>query len=105
MFRACSLLLIAVALAIAPASLPAQDKAEPAQWIVVTAPAFREALAPLCKQRRADGMRVVVVQTTDVLSAQQLRDGDSGPLKDHVNALCRKAKGSSYVLLRGVVFL
>jgi len=43
------------------------------------------------------------VQTTDVLSAQQLRDGDSGPLKDHVNELCRKAKGPSYVLLVGDV--
>src|SRR4051794_27335521 len=37
------------------------------QWLVVTAPAFRSALGPLCAHRRAQGLRVVVVQTTDVL--------------------------------------
>jgi hypothetical protein len=71
------------------------------QWILVTAPTFRAALAPLCDHRRAEGMRVLVVQTTDVLSARQIRDGDGHVLKEHVHKLCRQAKGPSYVLLVG----
>ena len=102
MFHICWLL-VTLALAIAPTYLPAQEKDRAAQWIVVTAPAFRDAITPLCERRKADGMHVVIVQTTDILSAKQLRDGDSGPLKDHVNELCRKAKGPSYILLVGDV--
>src|SRR3989304_8086650 len=74
---------------------------EAAQWIVVTAPAFRAALAPLCDHRRAEGMNVIVVQTTDILSTEQIRNGDVGLLKDHVQKLCRQSKGPSYVLLVG----
>jgi hypothetical protein len=71
------------------------------QWIVVTAPAFQAALAPLCDHRRAEGMRVLVVRTKDVLSARQIRDGDGELLKEHVHKLCRQAKGPTYVLLVG----
>jgi hypothetical protein len=73
------------------------------QWIVVTAPAFRSALAPLCERRRAEGMRVVVVQTTDVLSAEQIRRGDGSLLKDRIQGLCRQSPGPNYVLLVGTV--
>jgi Peptidase family C25 len=96
-------LLVGVVFGVAPTLLPAQEKADPAQWIVVTAPAFRDALTPLCEQRNANGMHVVIVQTTDVLNPEQVRNGDGGPLKDHVNDLCRKFKGPSYVLLVGAV--
>ncbi len=73
------------------------------QWIVVTAPAFRKALEPLCEQRKGQGLDVVVVQTTDLLSVEELRAGDSRKLRQHVNKLCRDHKGRSFVLLVGAV--
>jgi hypothetical protein len=89
--------------ALAAPSLPAQEKSDPPQWIVVTTPALRDALQPLCERRRSEGMKVVVVLTTDVLSPQQLKDGDAGPLQNHVFELCKKGKGTNYVLLVGAV--
>lgn len=75
----------------------------PAQWVVVTAPAFRDAVQPLCEHRKAEGLRVVVVQTTDVLGDKELRAGEAGKLREHVNKLCRDYEGTSYVLLVGAV--
>jgi hypothetical protein len=77
------------------------DNPPPARWVVVTAPAFREAIEPLCRQRKADGLDVVVVQTTDVLTAKEVLAGDAGPLEAHIHKLCRDSKGTSYVLLVG----
>jgi hypothetical protein len=73
------------------------------QWIVVTAPAFRKAIEPLCEQRRAQGLRVVVVQTTDVLSSVQIRAGEARKLCEHVQKLCREHPGPSFVLLVGTI--
>lgn len=66
----------------------------PAQWIVVTAPAFRAALDPLCEHRQAQGLQVV--RLTDP-------GADAGKLRDRVQQLCRKHAGPSYVLLVGAV--
>jgi len=73
------------------------------QWIVVTAPAFRKAIEPLCEQRKAQGLRVLVVPTTDLLSADEIRAGDGRKLREHINKLCREYKGSSFVLLVGAI--
>ncbi|HWG44812.1 MAG TPA: C25 family cysteine peptidase [Gemmataceae bacterium] len=73
------------------------------QWIVVTAPVFRKAIEPLCEQRKAQGLRVVVVQTTDVLSAEEIRGGEARKLREHINKLCREHKGPSFVLLVGAI--
>ncbi len=75
----------------------------PAQWIVVTAPAFRPALEPLCEQRKAQNMKVVIVQTTDILSDKEIFTGDAAKLGEHVRKLCRESKGTNYVLLVGAV--
>jgi hypothetical protein len=75
----------------------------PPQWVVVTAPAFRKAVEPLAEHRKAQGFKVVVVETTDMLDAQQIRGGDATKLREHVNKLCRDHKGTSYVLLVGAV--
>lgn len=75
----------------------------PAQWVVVTAPAFRSAVEPLCAQRKAQGMRVQVVLTTDLLSDREVLAGEAGRLREQVHKLCREAKGPSYVLLVGAV--
>jgi hypothetical protein len=80
-----------------PAALPAD------QWVVVTAPAFRKAVAPLAEQRKGQGLNVVVVQTTDVLSADEIQKGEATKLRDHVHKLCREHKGSSYVFLVGTL--
>jgi hypothetical protein len=68
--------------------------AEKGQWIVVTAPAYRKALAPLVKHRKAEGLRVKVVETAGE-SAQKLRD--------RVHKLCKAHEGPSYVLLVGAI--
>jgi hypothetical protein len=73
------------------------------QWVVVTAPAFRTAVEPLCEQRRAQGMHVEVVQTTDVLSGREVRAGEADKLRERVAKLCRDFKGTSRVLLVGAV--
>lgn len=62
------------------------------QWIVVTAPAFREAIQPLCDHRKAQGFHVAIVSTADTTL-----------LRDRVRQLCRDFKGRSYVLLVGAI--
>jgi hypothetical protein len=62
------------------------------QWIVVTAPAYREAIQPLCDHRKAQGFHVVVVSAAE-----------SSALRDRVRQLCRDFKGTSYVLLVGAI--
>jgi hypothetical protein len=76
---------------------------EPPQWIVVTAPAFREALEPLCEFRKSQKLRVTVVQTTDVLGQKEILAGQADKLREHVNQHCRDSKGTCFVLLVGMV--
>jgi hypothetical protein len=73
------------------------------QWIVATAPAFKKALEPLCAQRKAQGYQVHLVQTTDVLSAEEIRAGKADKLRDHLHKLCRTHDGPSSILLVGAV--
>jgi hypothetical protein len=73
------------------------------QWVVVTPPAFREAMEPLIEHRKAENLKVVVVQTTDVLSAEQIRQGEAKPLKEHLHKLCNNYDGPTYILLAGAV--
>jgi hypothetical protein len=94
-FLPCVLLLLSVSTRAAEAPRP--------RWVVVTAPAFREAVEPLCALRKAQGMRVEVVQTSEVLSEREIVTGEAGKLRAAVNGLCREAKGRSYVLLVGAV--
>lgn len=95
--RPATLLLV---LSVGHASLvTAADKGP--QWVVVTAPAFREAIVPLCEHRHAQGLRVSVLRTTDILSADEIRKGETAPLVKQVHELCRAAEGPSYVLLVG----
>ena len=68
----------------------------PEQWIVVAAPAFRAAVTPLIEHRKAQGMRVIVLDTSKVLR-------DPGTLRARLRALCREFPGPSYVLLVGSV--
>src|SRR5579875_1938716 len=84
------------------AAAPVSAAAEP-QWIVVTAPAFRKAVEPLCQQRKSQGLHVVVVRTTDVLSRDDIRAGRGNKLREHINKLCRDHHGPSYVLLVGTL--
>ena len=77
--------------------------AEPlGQWIAVTPPEFREALQPLIQHRQAEGFKVVVLQTTDVLGPEQLEKKDGTALQAKLSELCAKEKSKSYVLLAGV---
>src|SRR5690606_29963657 len=51
----------------------------------------------------AQGLKVVVVRTTDVLTAQEVRAGQAGKLLVHIHALCRAHQGPSFVLLAGTI--
>ncbi|MGH7172081.1 MAG: C25 family cysteine peptidase, partial [Gemmataceae bacterium] len=85
------------------AALPVCAAPEAGQWIVVTAPAFRKAVEPLCEQRKKQGLHVVVVQTSDVLRREDIRAGRAEKLRKHINKLCSDHKGPSYVLLVGAI--
>src|SRR5215469_326709 len=85
-----------------PAPVRAADM-PPAQWIVVTAPAFRDSVEPLCQQRKAQGMQVTVLQTSALLTEKEILACEGAPLRERVNQLCRDAKGASYILLVGAV--
>ena len=58
-------------------------------------------MSPLIEHRRAEKLHVIVVETTEVLSPEQIRKGDSQPLQVHLEKLCRDYKGPSYILLAG----
>jgi peptidase C25-like protein len=72
-------------------------------YLLVTAPAFRTAVEPLCRHRKAQGFNVQVLQTTDVLTAKDILRCESQKLQDHVTRLARKAPGPVYILLVGAV--
>src|SRR4051794_7437301 len=93
-----TLLLLAWA-SFAPAAAPPQ----PPQWIAVVAPAFKAAIAPLAERRRAEGMKVVVLTTTDVLSAREIAAARADRLRDRLRQLCRQHPGPSHILLVGAV--
>lgn len=83
----CCLALLASSLfAVAP--LPRE------QWIVVVAPGYRKAIAPLVEHRRAQGLRV-----TEVVA-----DADAKNLRDRVRSLWSEHAGPSSVLLVGAAF-
>jgi hypothetical protein len=86
-----------------PPSAPEKAAPAPMQWVVVIAPAFRQAIEPLCRHRKRQGLQVVVVQTTDVLTPREIRDGAAGKLREHVAKLCHDYRGPSCVLLVGAV--
>ncbi len=76
-------------------------EAHPGRWLVVTAPAFRTVLAPLMDHRRAEGFQVEIIQTTDLLTPDQIRRGDSTPLQTRVWEFCRAKDTPSFILLAG----
>ncbi|MFO0926962.1 MAG: C25 family cysteine peptidase [Gemmataceae bacterium] len=73
------------------------------QWIAVVAPAFRDAVRPLADHRRAQGMCVLVVTTTDLAPADAIWRGKAGRLHDRVRQLVRDHPGPSRVVLVGAV--
>ena len=60
------------------------------QWMLVSPPGFRPALAPLIEHRRAEGFKVVVLETTDVLSQEQLRQRDGRLLQARLSELVQR---------------
>jgi len=73
------------------------------QWIVVSAPEFWEETLPLCEYRKSEGLNVIRVRTTDVLSAEELKEGKSEALRKHLRKLCSQTTGTSYILLVGAM--
>ena len=76
--------------------------AAPGQWIAVTSRDFRPTLAPLIERRQKEGFRVVVLETSDVMTAAQLTMGDGEPIRARLKELCRQFDGPSYILLAGI---
>jgi hypothetical protein len=69
------------------------------QWILVSPPKFRSALAPLIEHRRGEGFKVVVLETTEVLSQEQLHQGDGRPLQARLNEMVQHSNGRGCLLL------
>jgi hypothetical protein len=85
-------------------SAPVRSAEKPAeQWLLVTAPAYRDSVQPLADYRKFEGFDVTVVQTTDVLAAKEILASDARKLRDKVTQLCRDHRGATYVLLVGAV--
>ena len=97
-----SYLLVLLALLHSPALLGAEKGAHPPHWIAVVAPEFVETIKPLAEHRRREGMAVTVLESSAVLTPQQIKAGDAGPLRARMAELCRDAKGECHVLLVGV---
>ncbi len=95
--KACRLVFAFLVLTIVGADAP------PRQWVLVTTPVHRAALEPLCQLRKEQGFHVEVVNTTDLLSADEIRAGNADKLRARVNTLCRHFDGTSFVLLAGSV--
>jgi arylsulfatase A-like enzyme len=74
----------------------------PGQWVVVAAPAFAEALAPLVEQRRTDGFKVSVLGTTQALTHEQISEGNGAPLRERLQQVFGSGPGPKYLLLVGV---
>src|SRR6516225_8967005 len=96
------MLLVAIAVWFCSGPVFAEENPD-SQWLLVTAPAFRSAIEPLVAHRKAEGLKVTVIQTADLLSSKEILNSDSQKLGDHVRKLCRGWKGSSYVLLVGAI--
>ena len=80
-------------------SIPARAADRP-RWIVITAPAFKDAAADLAQHRTADGFDVTLITTTDFLTAADLQQGDAVKLRDKIAAACRGSH-DCFVLLLG----
>jgi hypothetical protein len=78
-------------------------EAELGQWVLVTPPLFRQALEPLIEHRRGEGFKVVVIETTNCLNAEQLRQGDGTPLLAQLGQLWQQSPGQDYLLLAGAL--
>ena len=94
------------------AAVPSATAEEPApRWIVVCAPAYREALDPLCEARRAQGFEVVRVDmgvlrgSPSVPASVPEAEGltVAAKLKAKLTGLCAQAAGSCSILLVGAV--
>ncbi|MGD0262182.1 MAG: C25 family cysteine peptidase [Verrucomicrobiota bacterium] len=98
--RLCGTLLALLFLAWGGLASRAEDSL--GQWILVTPPDFRPALAPLIEHRQTEGFKVVVLETTDVLDQKQLHECDGTPLQARLNQLFQHHHGRSYLLLAGI---
>ncbi len=92
-----------VALALLSMAALAEAQQPQPRWIVVTAPAFRPAVEPLCVHRKAQGFKVILIETSAELSPNEIRAGNGEKLRARVNQLCREGDGRAYVLLVGAV--
>jgi hypothetical protein len=78
-------------------------KSSQAEWMVVTPPAFRSPLESLIEKRRAEGLRVTIVETTNVLSQDQTRLGDGRPLAALIKERFGQGENPQYILLAGAL--
>ena len=92
----CSLRWVVLSLLLFSLHSLAYEKPSPRpRWVVVTAPVFHSAVAPLCDLRKTQGFDVVVISTTDVLTPQEILGGKAEKLRARVNQVCREAKGEN----------
>jgi hypothetical protein len=74
----------------------------PGRWLVVAAPAFRAELTPLIEHRRAEGFQVTVLESTALLTPEQIQQTNAAPLQSHIRDFAMQTNSPCYVLLVGL---
>ena len=73
------------------------------RWVIVVAPAFKTAVGPLIEERRADGFQVAVVETTNLLTRDQIWQGDGRPLQAYIERSFQQSNAPMFLLLAGAM--
>ncbi|MGO8931567.1 MAG: C25 family cysteine peptidase [Limisphaerales bacterium] len=73
------------------------------RWVIVAAPAFRIAVAPLIEQRRVEGFQVTVVETTNLLTRDQIWQGEGRPLQAYIERRFQRSNAPTFLLLAGAM--
>ena len=77
-------------------------EAPPGRWLVVAAPALRAELTPLIDHRRAEGFQVTLLESTALLTPEQIQQTNAAPLQSHIRDFAMQTNSPCYVLLVGL---
>jgi hypothetical protein len=71
--------------------------------MAITTPEFRSTLSPLIDQRRAEGFKIVIIETTNLLTADEIQRADGVPMQTFIQQLIQTNKGACSILLAGAM--
>src|SRR5207244_3869912 len=71
------------------------------QWIAVAAPGLMDEARVLADHRRENDDEVRLLNVTEILSPEQIRDADAKPLRTRIRELCSAWDGPTCIVLIG----